>query len=75
MAKKITDLSISDQLRYAIESGKKSRYQISKETGINQGPLSRFVCGHGSMTLTSIEKIAECLDIELVIRKRKRRKP
>ncbi len=43
MAKKKKPQTLAEALKQAIEDGPKSRYQISKETGVPEGTLSRFV--------------------------------
>ena len=63
---------ISERLRNAVENVKESRYRISKETGITEGQLSRFVHGESGLTLDTIDILAEYLGLELVQRKRKR---
>ncbi len=60
----------SDQLRRAIEAGDQSRYALSKETGISQAVLSRFMHGKGSLSLDSFDRLAEALGLELVKRRR-----
>jgi len=55
----------SDQLRQAIEAGPKSRYQIAKETGLDEGLLSRFVHGKSGLSIPSIDKLCECLGLEI----------
>jgi hypothetical protein len=71
--------TISEQLRGAIESGGKSRYRISLETGIPQATLSRFVNELADLELKTADKICENLGLRLVQEprptKRKARKP
>ncbi|MCE9543997.1 MAG: helix-turn-helix domain-containing protein [Planctomycetia bacterium] len=59
-------LPISETLRRAILSADKTRYQIWKETGVAQSTLSKFVNGHEALSLAAIDKVAECLGLELV---------
>ena len=56
---------IESQLRQAILDSGLSRYQISKLSGVDKSQLSYFVHGKRSLTLTSAEKIAEVLGLEL----------
>lgn len=56
----------SDQLRRAVESSGKTRYQISKETGIDQGNLARFVNQGAGLSMNSVDKLCECLGLRLV---------
>lgn len=55
----------SDQLRQAVEDSDKTRYQISKETGIDQSILSRFVNRGAGVSMESIDKLCECLGLRL----------
>ncbi len=58
---------LSEQLREAIERCGKTRYQISKETGIEQAVLSRFVNRQAGMSWGSIDKLCECIGARLVL--------
>ena len=60
---------VSEALRGAIESAGVSRYRISKETGVEESALSRFVNGTRSLDLASVDKIAAYLGLELVAKK------
>ena len=59
---------ISDQLRDAIEASGETRYRISKETGIAQSALSRFMSGERGLTSSAVDKLAEYLNLELTKR-------
>jgi hypothetical protein len=63
----------SDQLRRAVREAEASRYQISKETGIDQGTLCRFVAGTAGMSLRSIDELMDALGLEIRPRKRGRK--
>lgn len=65
---------ISDQLRDAIESSEVSRYLVSKETGISQSTLSRFMSGERGLPLSAIDTLGEYLGLELTKRRPRRRK-
>ena len=56
---------IEQKLRDAIVNSKMSRYKISKLSGIGQAPLSLFVNGKRTLTLTSAAKVAEVLGLDL----------
>jgi plasmid maintenance system antidote protein VapI len=51
----------SEQLRQAVLHCGKTRYRISKETGITEAQLSRFVNGHADLALSTIDKLADCI--------------
>jgi len=61
---------VSEQLRKAIVAGSKSRYQIAKETGLDEGLLSRFVHRKSGLSMESIDLVSECLGLELVERRK-----
>jgi len=58
-------VKLTDQLRRAIEGGLKSRYQIAKETGIDEATLSRFIHGKGGLSMEGLDSIADCLGLNL----------
>jgi ribosome-binding protein aMBF1 (putative translation factor) len=60
---------VSEQLRKAIEGAGVSRYQLSKETGISESVLSRFVAGKTSLTIDNADKLCERLQLQLVKQK------
>jgi transcriptional regulator with XRE-family HTH domain len=65
---------ISEQLRQFILDCGESRYALSKRTGVDQPTLSRFVNGERPLTLDKIDTLAQFLNLELTIRKPKRKR-
>ena len=65
MTKKTKLQSFSDELRAAIDAADKTRYQLSKETGIAQATLSRFMHGLGGLSTSGLDKIAAALGLHL----------
>ena len=63
-------LKLSDQLRAAILNADRSRYRISKQTGITEAGLSRFVNRVSGISLDTIDKIGECLALEITTRQK-----
>jgi hypothetical protein len=57
---------LSEQLRKAILSSDKSRYVISRETGVGQDTLSLFVNHKRGLSLKATDKIGECLGLQIV---------
>jgi hypothetical protein len=66
--------AIYEQLRKAIQTSPKTRYRLWKETDIDQGQLARFMAGGAGLSVENIEKLAEALGLEIIIRP-KRRQP
>lgn len=60
--------SILQQVRKAIESGGKTRYRLSKETGIAQSQLSRLMTGEEGLSVENLERLADALGLEVVLR-------
>ena len=59
---------VSDQIRRAVEASGVSRYRIAQATGIKQSTLSRFMAGTGGMTVETLDKLAEYLGLEIVVK-------
>ena len=58
--------TLTDQIRKAMETGGKSRYQIAKETGIDEATLSRFIHGKGGLSMDGLDAIGKCLGMRIV---------
>ena len=58
-----------DRLREAVLRSGKSRYRISRETGITESQLSRFVNGNAGLNLASIDKLCACIGARLAVAK------
>jgi transcriptional regulator with XRE-family HTH domain len=66
MAKSGKPKLLSEQLRDILDSGSMSRYRLSKEAGVDQGQLSRFVLGKGQLTFKTLDRIGKVLRIRFV---------
>jgi len=67
--------NIEEQFRRAILESDMSRYRLCKLSGVTNSQLSLFVHGKRSLTLCSAAKVAQVLGIELVQKKKgKKRK-
>lgn len=58
--------TLSDQLRQFIETADVSRYRISQQTGISQSLLSRFMHGTAGLSVDSLDKLGDALDLQLI---------
>jgi len=65
---------ILDDLRRAIVESDKTRYRIAQETGVDESALCRLMTGERGVRLDALEKIAECLGMEIVLRPKRTRK-
>ena len=68
----ISRMPVYDDLRHAIDASGKTRYRLWRETGISQAQLSQFMAGSKGLSVEALEKLAECLDLEVVARPAKR---
>jgi transcriptional regulator with XRE-family HTH domain len=59
---------VFDEIRKAIEVSDKTRYRLWQETGIKQSQLSRLMSGQGGVSVENLERLAEALGLEIVIR-------
>jgi transcriptional regulator with XRE-family HTH domain len=66
--------TVLDDVRTAIDRSEVSRYAISKATGIDQGQLSKLMGGEAGLSIASLERVAEFLGLEIVIRPNRRQK-
>jgi hypothetical protein len=54
-----------DQLRRHIDAGPLSRYALSKKIGLDQGTLSKFMAGKCGLSVTTIDRIGDTLNLNL----------
>ncbi len=66
--------SVTATLRTALERCGQSRYAVSKETGIPESTLSRFVAGGKPLRGENIDKLADYLGLALTDKKGAARK-
>ena len=67
MAKRPKKQKLSDQVRTAIETCGETRYRISKETGIPEPTLCRFMSGDRGLRMRALDILAEYLELELTM--------
>ena len=71
MAMKAKALTFTDQLRRIVETSGMSRYQLSKETGIDESTLSRFVHGERCLSERNLDTLGKYLRLRIVADKPK----
>jgi len=62
---------LSDQIRQAVDDCGLSRYAISKVTGIAQSTLSRFMSGERGLPMKTLNRLADFLDLNVVVGNRR----
>jgi hypothetical protein len=65
--KKDKPLSLTDQIRAALENCGETRYRVAKNAGLNEPQLCRFMAGAG-ISFKALDKLAEYLGLEIVVR-------
>ena len=66
MMKKRTDL-MTDQLRQAIDDCGLTRYEIAKQTGIDESALAKFYNGHRGLSMEALNALGEFLQLTITL--------
>lgn len=66
-------MTVSEQLRKAVETCGETRYRIAQETGIPESTLSRFVASGRGLSMANTDRLCAYLGLELTPRARKRK--
>lgn len=64
---------LSDQLRAAIDASDMTRYRIAVKAGIGHATLSRFMNGKAGLSVESMDRLGEILDLAIVERNQLKR--
>lgn len=68
-------MTISEQLKAAIEARDTTLYRIAKDAGVDWGTLQRFLDGtRPSITVATVDKLCDHLGLELRPKKQRRTK-
>jgi transcriptional regulator with XRE-family HTH domain len=73
MAKKRPDL-LTDQLRRVIDDSGLTRYQIAKETGIDESALAKFYNGRRGLSMEALNALGEFLQLTIIMGRKPDRK-
>jgi hypothetical protein len=66
-------MKLSESLRKAVITSKKTRYAIAIGSGVDHAVLRRFMRGERDIKLTTAEHLAEFLELELAPKKTSRK--
>jgi transcriptional regulator with XRE-family HTH domain len=58
-------MSVSDQVRKALVDSGISRYRVSKDLGISQAQLSKFVNRKAGLSVGALDRLCEFLGLEV----------
>jgi transcriptional regulator with XRE-family HTH domain len=67
-------LTLTDEIRLAVDASGMSRYRICKLLGIAESVLSRFMSGKAGLSLETLDRLAKLLDLHLAAGKRPKKK-
>lgn len=73
MAKKRSN-QLTDQVRQAIDDSGLTRYQIAKETGIDESALAKFYNGHRGLSMEALNSLGEFLELKIVLGRKPQKK-
>lgn len=73
MAKKRTDL-LTGQLRQAIDDCGLTRYEIAKQTGIDESALAKFYNGHRGLSMEALNALGEFLQLTITLGRKPEKK-
>jgi plasmid maintenance system antidote protein VapI len=65
MARRKKPTTISEQLRERIATSPLSPYELAEASGVDRSVLSRFLTGKRSLTLDTVDKLADVLKLRL----------
>ena len=65
--------TVLEQVRRAIKASSKTRYRLSKETGIGEPQLCKLMAGKAGLSIESLEELAKALGLEVVIRPKRKK--
>lgn len=72
LARKEDEPTMTEELRNAIEQSGLTRYRISRDLGIDQAQLSRFMRGQRGLSLDALDRLCAYLNLSLSRRKKAR---
>ena len=73
MKKKRTNL-MTDQLRQAIDDCGMTRYEIAKQTGIDESALAKFYNGHRGLSMRALNALGKFLQLKITLGRKPEKK-
>ena len=67
-------VQLSEQIRRAIAGSGMTRYRICKEIGITQPTMTRFMNGQAWLSMPTLDKIADLLNLKITTGERQPKK-
>jgi transcriptional regulator with XRE-family HTH domain len=63
-------VKLSDQVRRAVNASGLSRYRISKELGVAESTMSRFMSAQGGLSMEHLDALADLLGLDIAAKRR-----
>jgi cyanate lyase len=60
-------IKLSDQIRRAVDASGLSRYRISKQIGVAESTMSRFMSEQGGLSMDNVDTLADLLDLNITV--------
>jgi transcriptional regulator with XRE-family HTH domain len=73
MDKKRTQM-LTDQVRQAIDDSGLTRYEIAKQTGIDESALAKFYNGHRGLSMDALNALGQVLQLKIKLGRKPRKK-
>jgi hypothetical protein len=65
---------LTDQLRQAIDDCGLTRYEIAKQTGIDESALAKFYNGHRGLSMEAMNALGEFLQLKITLGRKPEKK-
>ena len=62
--------NLTDQLRQAIDDCGLTRYEIAKQTGIDESALAKFYNGHRGLSMDALNSLGDYLQLKIILGRR-----
>jgi transcriptional regulator with XRE-family HTH domain len=63
-------VKLSDQIRRAVDASGLSRYRISKEIGVAESTMSRFMSGRGGLSMENLDALSDLIGFDIAAPRR-----
>ena len=64
---------IIEEIRKAVKASGKTRYRLSKASGVSEAQLSRLMSRERGLSADNLERLADALGLEIAVRPKQRR--
>ncbi len=65
---------LSDEIREAVDASGLSRYAIAKALGVAESTMSRFMSGHGGLSMNYLDQLADLIGLHVIVKPSKKQR-